>query len=153
VPLKQTIRSIQSPFWLPDGHSQSIYPALFRKVILVQAPIRERLNTDDGDFLDVDWYLNQGDIVQTPLLIISHGLEGSSDRHYVKGLIHIMQSEGYNILAWNYRSCSGEINRALRFYHRRATDDLDFIIRLPNSRGANQISLAGFSLGGNLTLN
>ena len=141
-----------SPFWLPEGHTQSIYPALFRHVILPHQPIRERLNTDDGDFLDVDWYVNQGDLDKNPLLIISHGLEGSSDRQYVKGLIHVMQSQGYNILAWNYRSCSGEINRALRFYHSGATDDLDFIIRLAHSRGANQISLAGFSLGGNLTL-
>jgi predicted alpha/beta-fold hydrolase len=70
----------------------------------------------------------------------------------VKGLVRVMQSEGYNILAWNYRSCSGELNRALRFYHSGATDDLDFIIRQANQRGANQISLAGFSLGGNLTL-
>ena len=141
-----------SPFWLPEGHTQSIYPALFRHVILPHQPIRERLITEDGDFLDVDWYLNQGDIDKTPLLIISHGLEGGSDRHYVKGLISVMQSEGYNILAWNYRSCSGEINRALRFYHSGATDDLDFIIRQAHDRGANQISLAGFSLGGNLTL-
>lgn len=143
---------IKSPFWLPEGHTQSVFPALFRHVILEQQPIRERLNTDDGDFLDVDWYLNQGDINKTPLLIISHGLEGGSDREYVKGLVRVMQSEGYNILAWNYRSCSGEINRALRFYHSGATDDLDFIIRQANQRGANQISLAGFSLGGNLTL-
>ena len=149
IPIKNPIKS---PFWLPEGHTQSIYPALFRHVILPQQPIRERLNTDDGDFLDVDWYLNQGGINKTPLLIISHGLEGGSDREYVKGLVRVMQSEGYNILAWNYRSCSGEINRALRFYHSGATDDLDFIIRQANQRGANQISLAGFSLGGNLTL-
>ena len=130
MPVILSKNPIKSPFWLPEGHTQSIYPALFRKVLLTQLPFRERLNTDDGDFLDVDWYVNQGGIDKNPLLIISHGLEGSSDRQYVKGLIHVMQSEGYNILAWNYRSCSGEINRALRFYHSGATDDLDFIIRL-----------------------
>jgi uncharacterized protein len=129
VPVIPSKFPFNSPFWLPEGHTQSIYPALFRHVILPHQQIRERLNTDDGDFLDVDWYLNQGDLDKTPLLIISHGLEGSSDRHYVKGLISVMQSEGYNILAWNYRSCSGELNRALRFYHSGATDDLDFIIR------------------------
>jgi len=152
VPVIQSTSLIKSPFWLPDGHTQSIYPALFREVKLNISPQRERLETDDGDFLDVDWYTNQGDIDKTPLLIISHGLEGSSDRHYVKGLIRAMQTEGYHILAWNYRSCSGELNRALRFYHSGATDDLDFIIRTAYERGAKQISLAGFSLGGNLTL-
>lgn len=149
IPIKNPIKS---PFWLPEGHTQSVFPALFREVELANGPTRERLETVDGDFLDVDWYTNQGDIDQAPLLIISHGLEGSSERNYVKGLIRVMLGEGYNILAWNYRSCSGELNRALRFYHSGATDDLDFIIRQAHSRGANQISLAGFSLGGNLTL-
>jgi predicted alpha/beta-fold hydrolase len=149
IPIKNRIKS---PFWLPGGHTQSVFPALFREVELANRPTRERLETVDGDFLDVDWYINQGDIDQAPLLIISHGLEGSSERNYVKGLIRVMLGEGYNILAWNYRSCSGELNRALRFYHSGATDDLDFIIRQAHSRGANQISLAGFSLGGNLTL-
>ena len=152
MPVVSSKNSIKVPFWLPDGHTQSIYPALFREVELNNQPIRERVNTLDDDFLDVDWYLSQGGLDKTPLLIISHGLEGSADRHYVKGLIRVMQGAGYNVLAWNYRSCSGELNRALRFYHSGATDDLDFIIRLANSRGANQISLAGFSLGGNLTL-
>jgi len=151
VPFLSSENLIKSPFWLPDGHTQSIYPALYRAVTLDHVAVRERINTLDDDFLDVDWYVNQGDLDNTPLLIISHGLEGSSDRHYVKGLIRVMQREGYNILAWNYRSCSGELNRALRFYHSGATDDLDFIIRLAHSRGAKQISLAGFSLGGNLT--
>jgi predicted alpha/beta-fold hydrolase len=83
-------------------------------------------------------------------LIVSHGLEGSSDRQYITGLIKKMK--GMNALAWNYRSCSGEPNRNLRFYHSGATDDLDFIIRLAIERGAKDIYLAGFSLGGNLTL-
>lgn len=152
MPVIQTKNPIKSPFWLPEGHTQSIYPALFRDVLLAHKPVKERLITDDGDFIDVDWYLTQGKIDKKPLLIISHGLEGSSEKHYVKGLINVMQGEGYNILAWNYRSCSGEINRALRFYHSGATDDLDFVICMAQSRGANQISLAGFSLGGNLTL-
>ena len=85
-----------------------------------------------------------------PLLIVSHGLEGSSRRHYVTGLIRSMPE--YNALAWNYRSCSEEPNRNLRFYHSGATDDLDYVIQQAISRGAKDIYLAGFSLGGNLSL-
>jgi predicted alpha/beta-fold hydrolase len=136
------------PLWLPDGHTQSIYPSLFRKVTLSESPRRERVTTPDQDFLDIDWY--GGELSERPLLIVSHGLEGSSDRQYVTGLIHKMK--GMNALAWNYRSCSGEPNKNLRFYHSGATDDLDFIIKLAIERGAKDIYLAGFSLGGNLTL-
>ncbi|MFM6936946.1 MAG: YheT family hydrolase, partial [Aquirufa sp.] len=136
------------PLWLPDGHTQSIYPSVFRKVNLSETPRRERVTTPDQDFLDIDWY--GGELSERPLLIVSHGLEGSSDRQYVTGLIHKMK--GMNALAWNYRSCSGELNKNLRFYHSGATDDLDFIIKLAIERGAKDIYLAGFSLGGNLTL-
>ncbi len=136
------------PLWLPDGHTQSIYPSVFRKVTLSETPRRERVTTPDQDFLDIDWY--GGELSERPLLIVSHGLEGSSDRQYVTGLINKMK--GINALAWNYRSCSGEPNKNLRFYHSGATDDLDFIIKLAIERGAKDIYLAGFSLGGNLTL-
>jgi predicted alpha/beta-fold hydrolase len=138
-----------APIWLPEGHSQSIYPALFRKIPLSHSH-EERWELPDGDFLDVDLYLRSEALHEKPLLIVSHGLEGSSRRHYVTGLIRAMPE--YNALAWNYRSCSEEPNRNLRFYHSGATDDLDFIIQQAIARGVNDIFLAGFSLGGNLTL-
>ena len=143
------MHAYKAPFWLPDGHSQSIYPSLFRKVPLTHSH-SERLELLDGDFLDVDWHLRNGELHERPLLIVSHGLEGDSRRHYITGLIRSFPE--FHALAWNYRSCSGDPNRNLRFYHSGATDDLDFVIQEALSRGVKDIYLAGFSLGGNLSL-
>lgn len=143
------MQAYSAPLWLPEGHTQSIYPALFRKVPLTHSHT-ERLELPDGDFLDVDWHMRSEKLYDRPLLIVSHGLEGSSRRHYVTGLIRAMP--GFNALAWNYRSCSEEPNRNLRFYHSGATDDLDFVIQQAVARGVKDIYLAGFSLGGNLSL-
>ena len=143
------MHAYKAPFWLPDGHSQSIYPSLFRKVPLTHSH-SERLELPDGDFLDVDWHLRKGELHEKPLLIVSHGLEGDSRRHYITGLIRSFPE--FHALAWNYRSCSGDPNRNLRFYHSGATDDLDFVIQEALSRGVKDIYLAGFSLGGNLSL-
>ncbi len=143
------MHAYKAPFWLPDGHSQSIYPSLFRRVPLTHSH-SERLELPDGDFLDVDWHLRKGELHEKPLLIVSHGLEGDSRRHYITGLIRSFPE--FHALAWNYRSCSGDPNRNLRFYHSGATDDLDFVIQEALSRGVKDIYLAGFSLGGNLSL-
>jgi predicted alpha/beta-fold hydrolase len=143
------MHAYKAPFWLPDGHSQSIYPSLFRKVPLTHSH-SERLELSDGDFLDVDWHLRKGELHEKPLLIVSHGLEGDSRRHYITGLIRSFPE--FHALAWNYRSCSGDPNRNLRFYHSGATDDLDYVIQVALSRGVKDIYLAGFSLGGNLSL-
>lgn len=137
----------KAPALLAGSHLETIYPALFRKVNGI-AYERERITTPDHDFLDLDW-LKQG---ATKLVIISHGLEGNSDRAYVRGMARIFYQHGYDALAWNYRGCSGEINRKVRFYHSGATDDLDFIVRHAASFGYTEINLVGFSLGGNLTL-
>lgn len=143
------MQAYRAPLWLPDGHTQSIYPALFRKIPLTHSH-SERMELPDGDFLDVDWHMRSEALHEKPLLIVSHGLEGSSRRHYVTGLIRAMLE--VNALAWNYRSCSGDPNRNLRFYHSGATDDLDFVIQQAVARGVKDIYLAGFSLGGNLSL-
>jgi predicted alpha/beta-fold hydrolase len=143
------MQAYRAPLWLPDGHTQSIYPALFRKIPLTHTHT-ERWELPDGDFLDVDLHMRSENLSDKPLLIVSHGLEGSSRRHYVSGVIRSLPE--YNALAWNYRSCSEEPNRNLRFYHSGATDDLDYVIQQAISRGAKDIYLAGFSLGGNLSL-
>lgn len=143
------MQAYRAPLWLPDGHTQSIYPALFRKISLTHSH-SERMELPDGDFLDVDWHMRSEALHEKPLLIVSHGLEGSSRRHYVTGLIRAMPE--VNALAWNYRSCSGDPNRNLRFYHSGATEDLDFVIQQAVARGVKDIYLAGFSLGGNLSL-
>ncbi len=140
--------SYKPPLFLFNGHLETIFPSLVRRVTLPPYS-RERITTPDDDFLDLDW-IRTG---SKKLLIISHGLEGSSDRAYVKGLAKAAISNGLDVLAWNFRGCSGEINRQLRFYHSGATDDLHTVVTHVLAAGAyHEINLAGFSLGGNLTL-
>lgn len=136
------------PFFLKNGHIQTIIPTVFRKVNDVVYH-RERIDTADNDFLDLDWSFAK----KSRLIIISHGLEGNSERAYVKGMVRTCNMAGYDALAWNYRSCSGEPNRQLRSYHSGATDDLARVINHAAGTGRyREICLVGFSLGGNLTL-
>ncbi|MFM8914353.1 MAG: YheT family hydrolase [Flammeovirgaceae bacterium] len=136
----------QPPWVLFNRHIETVYPALLRKVSNV-AYQRERIYTTDGDFLDLDW-VPRG---SRKLVIISHGLEGNTQRAYIKGMAKAFVQQGFDALAWNYRGCSEEINRQLRFYHSGATDDLDAVIQHAAPR-YEQVFLVGFSLGGNLTL-
>ncbi len=134
------------PLFLPNRHLETIYPSLFRKVEL-QSYQRERIETLDKDFLDLD-FLRQG---ASHLVIISHGLEGNTERAYIKGMAKVFFEKGFDVLAWNCRGCSGEMNRQPRFYHSGATEDIKTVI--DNVYPIYQsISLIGFSLGGNLTL-
>ncbi|MCR9250531.1 MAG: alpha/beta fold hydrolase [bacterium] len=137
------------PKWLFEGHLQTIYPGILRKFKNPHQFNRFRVNTDDEDFLDLDYWNNQN----SRLVIISHGLEGSSDRPYIQGAVKICVDNGFDVIAWNYRGCSGEINKKARFYHSGATDDLDTIIKWAEAANDySEIMLVGFSLGGNLTL-
>lgn len=132
---------------LANGHVQTILPVLLRRV----APItreREKIETPDGDFLDLDW---NREARSERLLIITHGLEGSSANASVQGMASAFHRLGWNTLAWNLRGCSGEPNRLLRTYHSGAREDLELVI---DHAGHiyHQIGLIGFSIGGNLTL-
>lgn len=140
--------SYRAPFWLPGGHAQTIFPALFRRV---ETPWRERqrLELADGDFLDLEWTGR----TSSKLAILSHGLEGSSNAPYVGGMARALASAGWDVLAWNFRGCGGEANRLLRFYHSGATEDLHEVVsHAAASHPASRIDLIGFSLGGNLVL-
>ena len=134
------------PSLLFSGHLETIYPALFRNVDINYQ--RERIATPDDDFLDLDW-LRQG---SKKLIIISHGLEGNSSRAYMKGMAKAFAGKGFDVIAWNFRGCSDEMNKRLRFYHSGATEDLDCVISHAQRTGYTEIYLIGFSLGGNLTL-
>lgn len=136
------------PSFLFNKHLETIYPALFRTVDL-NGVRRERIATPDDDFLDLDW-LEQKPPTEK-LVIISHGLEGHTQRAYVKGMAKAFFEAGYSVIAWNYRGCSDEMNKKLRFYHSGATDDLDVVVNHAAGR-YKSIYLVGFSLGGNITL-
>lgn len=134
-------------FWFRNGHIQSILPSKLRKVKDIEFT-RERIDTPDNDFLDLDWLRTDS----KRLIIISHGLEGHSRRSYVMGLAKAFHAIEYDALAWNYRGCSGEMNRQFRLYHNGAIDDLDLVIEHALAQGYKEIVLAGFSMGGNMTL-
>jgi predicted alpha/beta-fold hydrolase len=135
------------PWFLFNPHLETIYPSLFRKVEL-KGYLRKRINTPDNDFLDLDW-LAQG---KRKIVIISHGLEGNSQRAYMKGMAKAFHANDFDVLTWNYRGCSEEMNNTLRFYHSGATEDLSCVVDHVIAKGYENIFLIGFSLGGNLTL-
>ena len=135
--------------FVKNGHLQTILPNVFRKVSL-HKPRQEEIETPDDDFLELDWY----DIEESQkLVILSHGLEGNSRRCYMKGMAKYMLEKGYNVLAWNYRSCGSKMNKQLRFYHSGDTEDIDTIVRYALSKNIYEsIYLIGFSMGGNISL-
>ncbi|WP_128548578.1 YheT family hydrolase [Larkinella soli] len=137
-----------APRYLINGHMQTIVPSLFRKIGGF-AYERERLTLSDGDFVDLDWL----DRKSERLVVITHGLEGDSNRHYVRGTAKLFARNGWAVLAWNCRSCSGEMNRAFRLYNHGEIGDLDEVIRHAlRTRPYREVALIGFSMGGNITL-
>lgn len=152
VPLLSS-STYQPPRLLRNGHLLSVWPSVVRRVSDV-AYSRERITTPDGDFLDLDWSLAESRAGGgNDLVIISHGLEGASERSYMRGMARAMNRAGRDALCWNYRGCSGEPNRLLRSYHSGATDDLEVVIRHAlDTKGYRRVALVGFSLGGNITL-
>ncbi|MBO0936884.1 alpha/beta fold hydrolase [Fibrella sp. HMF5335] len=150
-----TNASYSPPAYLWNGHLQTIIPSVFRKIPVAYR--RERITTPDDDFLDVDWCLSSaatpaGGLGQRPLVILSHGLEGDSTRQYLAGMVRQLTAHGFDCLAWNYRSCSGEMNKLARFYHIGETDDLEAVVQYALGKGYAEISLVGFSAGGNISL-
>jgi len=112
---------------------------------------RERVETPDGDFVDLDWLA--GRERGAPLVVILHGLEGSSRSHYVSGLLRELEQVGWRGLVVNFRSCGGEVNRSRRMYHSGDTEDLEFVISRLTAREPNlRLGLVGVSLGGNVSL-
>jgi len=128
-------------------HFSTIYPALFRKVN-IRPYLREELTTYDGDFIHIDRLFNQSDKV----VILLHGLEGSSEAHYMKSQAKIFTESGYDVIALNFRSCSGVMNKTTTFYHSGEIRDLQTLISYVKD-DYKEVSLIGFSLGGNIILN
>lgn len=143
-------RSTYKPaWWLRNCHLQTIYPALFRRVTIPPEYHRERFTTPDGDFLDVD-FCGQGN---GPLVILLHGLTGSSQSGYIKGLQRSLLEQGLRSAALNFRGCSGQANSRVRCYHSGETEDIHFLYQALRRREPETlIAAAGFSLGGNVLL-
>ena len=130
------------------GHYQTIAPNILRSVAIDYR--RERIDTPDGDFLDLDW-LDHPD--SRRLVVLSHGLEGDSRRVYVAGAARFFYRHGWHALAWNCRSCSGEMNRTPRLYSHGQTEDLELVVNHALATGKyDRVVMVGYSMGGNLTL-
>lgn len=130
------------------AHYQTIVPNIFRRVPITYR--RERIDTPDGDFLDLDW-LDQPESRQ--LVVLSHGLEGDSSRVYVASAARYFFRRNWHVLAWNCRSCSGEMNRTKKLYSHGQSEDLEAVINHALASGKyDRVVLVGYSMGGNLTL-
>jgi len=137
-------------WWCPSGHAQTVWAAAGRWRLKLPGCRRERWDTPDGDFLDVD-HLPAGP--GQPTLIILHGLESSSRAPQARGFLGVAQRRGWRGLALNFRSCSGEPNRLRRSYHAGETSDLAWVIRrLAGQHPGDPICCVGLSLGGNVLL-
>ncbi|MDZ4290160.1 MAG: alpha/beta fold hydrolase [Prosthecobacter sp.] len=136
----------QAPWALRSGHLQTILPlCLPRRYARWQTS--ERLELPDGDFVDLHW--QRGGFGR--LVILSHGLEGSSEAVYIRGMAATLSRAGWDVLAWNYRGCGGVANRLPRSYHSGESEDLRHVI-VHAGQGYSRMALVGFSLGGNITL-
>lgn len=155
-----------APFWLPGGHLQTIWPALYsRRVRGVPLKYRrERWDTPDGDFVDVDFLSDTfvastadaskstADGIQQPLLVVFHGLEGSSRSHYGEAFAGLARAQGWACALPHFRGCSGEINRAPRAYHSGDHAEIGWILQRLRAAHTGPLLAVGVSLGGNALL-
>jgi predicted alpha/beta-fold hydrolase len=143
-------RDFRPARWAPGPHLQTLGARVLRPA---EGPltVRERLETPDGDFLDVDWAPDPGQ--GRPIVLVLHGLEGSAQRRYVRNVARQIARAGRWPVALNFRGCSGEPNRAPHFYHSGKTDDPELVIRMLRERyPERRLGALGFSLGGNMLL-
>ncbi|MGZ5848321.1 MAG: YheT family hydrolase, partial [Ramlibacter sp.] len=141
-----------APWWLPGGNLQTIWPALFGRRTAGPPPAytRERWTTPDGDFIDLDWLAGQpAPSAATPLLVLFHGLEGSSRSHYAEAFADLAREHGLAYVVPHFRGCSGEINQGPRAYHSGDYEEVHWILQRLRERCASRVLAVGVSLGGN----
>lgn len=137
-------------WWLPGGHLQTLWSAFFRRLPTLSRR-RERMWLADGDFIDLDWHGVHEP--SAPLVLVLHGLTGSSSSHYVLGLQQRLAERRWASVAINWRGCSGEPNLLPRAYHSGASDDLaEVIAHVQAARPLAPLHAVGYSLGGNVLL-
>lgn len=141
----------RAPPWLPGGNLQTLYPAL----LAPRPPIdwrRERWDTPDGDFIDLDW-TTAPVASAAPLIVLFHGLEGNSNSHYARALMDNAVRRGWRGVVAHFRGCGGEINRLPRAYHSGDSAEINWILRRLRAQCAGSaLFAAGVSLGGNALL-
>ncbi len=148
-----------SPSWLPGGNLQTIWPALFSRRHFGPAPLyrRERWTAPDADFIDVDWLdsLPESESdrsVERPLLVLFHGLEGSSSSHYAIAFADFARHNRLNYAVPHFRGCSGQINLAPRAYHSGDYEEIGWVLERLRKTHNGPMIVVGISLGGNALL-
>lgn len=141
----------QSPWWLPSGNLQTIYAAKVARHFHQPATqwARERWATPDGDFVDVDWLQTPNVKKDAPLLVMFHGLEGSSDSHYAQAFASEVQQRGWHFALPHFRGCSGELNMAPRAYHSGDHEEIAWMLSQFRLQHDGPMYAVGISLGGN----
>jgi hypothetical protein len=149
----------RAPRWMfgrgaVGGNVQTIWPALFARRFHGPAPVfsRERWDTPDGDFIDVDFLAQPVIADDAPWLVLFHGLEGSSGSHYAQAFAHWARSHGWAFAVPHFRGCSGELNRAPRAYHSGDFEEIGWILERLRTRSTRPLAVVGISLGGNALL-
>jgi predicted alpha/beta-fold hydrolase len=140
----------RAPRWLPGGHAQTIWPALASRRPPPAGFRRERWATPDGDFIDIDFI--DAAQPQAPLLVLLHGLEGSSSSHYALAFGHWAQRAGWGYAVPHWRGCSGELNLAPRAYHSGDHEEVAWLLQRLRARAGVPLRVVGISLGGNALL-
>lgn len=143
-----------APFWLPEGHLQTIVPALWGRRVLRDTSClqRTRWTTPDDDFIDLDWCDVAGIHCTSPppLLVLFHGLEGSSASHYARTFAQWAHQNQVGFVVPHFRGCSGEVNLTPRAYHSGDTAEIDWVLRRLKSENPHRsLLVVGISLGGN----
>jgi hypothetical protein len=147
------LEPFRAAWWLPGAHAQTIAGRALRPLDLLPLE-RERLDTPDGDFVDLDFAPEPSLAARNrPIALLLHGLEGSARRGYAYITYRELARVGIRGIGLNFRSCSGEPNRMPRFYHSGDTDDLRHVVSVLRARfGDRPLGAIGFSLGGNALL-
>jgi uncharacterized protein len=144
------LRPFRAARWLPGAHPQTVAGKFLRPEIPLPLT-RERWETEDGDFLDLDFTEDPGE--SAPVVVVLHGFEGSARRRYALMAYRELARHGVRGVGLNFRSCSGEPNRLPRSYHSGETGDLSFVLRRLRDRfPGRRLGALGFSLGGNVLL-
>lgn len=138
----------QPAWWLRNRHLQTIWPALFRRRNRLELRW-QTLDTDDGDFVDLVWTRD----CDGPIIVLLHGLEGSINSRYIRGMLHRVERQGWQGVLMHFRGCGGRHNRLQRSYHAGETGDLRYFIKYLERHYPNRgVAIIGFSLGGNVLL-
>lgn len=136
-------------WWCKQKHLQTLYPTFFRKKVKLKTK-EEILELPDGDFIDLNWTDIRKD---SPIIIVLHGLEGSINSPYAKGILKVIQDNNWQAVLMHFRGCGNSLNRLDRSYHSGDTKDLEVCLNTIREKYPNRkIAAIGVSLGGNVLL-